>query len=66
MDKPEIKKSELINLQNEGLKRAEIAAKYDVSLEEMNRYFRILGIKGKAKKVSKFVPVDDTKTTVQE
>ena len=60
MEKQSIKKSELINLQNEGYTRKEIAEKYGVPAEEMNKYFRMLKITGKAKKKLKYAVEDDT------
>ena len=66
MEKQVIKKSELIKLQEEGLTRKEIAAKYDVHVDEMNKYFKTLKITGKAKKKAKYSVIDDTiSTTVQ-
>ena len=60
MDKPTIKKSDLIKLQDDGLTRSQIAERYEVSPAEMNKYFRLLGIKSKAKKATKYSVVDDT------
>ncbi len=60
MEKQVIKKSELIKLQEQGMKRQEIADKYEVSLQEMNKYFKTLGIKTKVKKVTKYEVQDDT------
>ena len=60
MNKPEIKKSELVSLQQQGFTRKEIADKYEVPVEEMNKYFKVLGITGKAGKKLKYAPVDDT------
>ena len=60
MEKATIKKSDLIALQEQGLTRQEIAVKYEVTREEMNRYFRLLNIKSKAKKKLKYDVIDDT------
>ncbi len=43
------------------MKRQQIAEKYDVTLDEMNKYFKLLGIKSKPKKPMKYTVTDDTK-----
>lgn len=58
-----IKKSELLELQNKGLKRPEIAKQYNVTLGEMNKYFKALDIKTKPKKALKYQVIDDTDLT---
>ena len=58
--KPQIKKSELLKYLEEGLSRAEIAAKYEVTTAEMLKYFKLLNIKAKAKRKLKFEVIDDT------
>ena len=55
-----IKKSELLKLQEEGLTRKEIADKYEVTDQEMKKYFLVLKIKTKARKRLKFDVLDDT------
>lgn len=64
MEKPVIKKSELISLINDkGMTRKDLAAHYNVSVGEINKYLKILNIKIKAKKMT-YEVIDDSQETV--
>jgi DNA-binding transcriptional regulator LsrR (DeoR family) len=63
MNKPKLSKQQLISYMEEGLTRPEIAQKLEVTVEEVNKYFRFFNIKGKAKKKLKYELVDETEIT---
>lgn len=67
MSKQVLTKQQLLDFQQEGLTRKEIAVKLEVSPQEVDKYFKHYGIKGKAKKKLKFqlepVPVDNKVST---
>jgi hypothetical protein len=65
MSRPVIKKSELVSLiQDKGYTRKDLAEHFKVSVQEINKYLKVLNLKLRAKKMT-YEVIDDTVVTTE-